>query len=167
MLQLFWWNALTPRGLPRVSLIFFIIIIVIMATNYGNHDNISDVVRFLCLGRAWKMSGLGGLHSPEDERIKENNALKEWMGDNGVWVFDRSDWGVAPHALSVAVSERGFRRPVVCRLTLGKQQRSRPRIGAEEEVQGAMAGGQEHVFGRLLLGTGLWRMVFCKFSRGC
>lgn len=40
----------------------------------------------------------------EDSRIAQNNALKEWMGENGVWVFDRSDWGVGPHALSVAVS---------------------------------------------------------------
>ncbi|CAN0416222.1 unnamed protein product [Laminaria digitata] len=49
------------------------------------------------------MSGLGGME-PEDQRVTENNALKEWMGENGVWVFDKSDWGVAPHALSVAVS---------------------------------------------------------------
>lgn len=51
-----------------------------------------------------KMSGLSGLRSPEDQRISENTALKEWMGENGVWVFDKSDWGVAPHSLSVAVS---------------------------------------------------------------
>lgn len=49
------------------------------------------------------MSGLGGKVA-EDSRIAQNNALKEWMGENGVWVFDRSDWGVGPHALSVAVS---------------------------------------------------------------
>lgn len=49
-----------------------------------------------------KMSGLGGM-APQDARVAENNALKEWMGENGVWVFDKSDWGVAPHALSVAV----------------------------------------------------------------
>ena len=49
------------------------------------------------------MSGLGGM-APQDQRVAENNALKEWMGENGVWVFDKSDWGVAPHALSVAVS---------------------------------------------------------------
>eukprot|EP00752_Nemacystus_decipiens_P006075 g5483.t1 len=49
-----------------------------------------------------KMSGLGGM-AAEDTRVAQNNALKEWMGENGVWVFDRSDWGVGPHALSVAV----------------------------------------------------------------
>eukprot|EP00903_Cladosiphon_okamuranus_P014462 g13418.t1 len=48
------------------------------------------------------MSGLGGMVA-EDSRVAQNNALKEWMGENGVWVFDRSDWGVGPHALSVAV----------------------------------------------------------------
>lgn len=42
----------------------------------------------------------------EDNRVAQNNALKDWMGENGVWVFDRSDWGVGPHALSVAVSWR-------------------------------------------------------------
>lgn len=36
--------------------------------------------------------------------MAQNNALKEWMGENGVWVYDKSDWGVGPHALSVAVS---------------------------------------------------------------
>lgn len=54
-------------------------------------------------GPSKKMSGLSGLRSPEDQRISENTALKEWMGENGVWVFDKSDWGVAPHSLSVAV----------------------------------------------------------------
>jgi len=50
-----------------------------------------------------QMSGLGGM-AAEDSRVAQNNALKEWMGENGVWVFDKSDWGVGPHALSVAVS---------------------------------------------------------------
>ena len=48
------------------------------------------------------MAGLEGM-TTKDSRVAQNNALKEWMGENGVWVFDRSDWGVAPHALSVAV----------------------------------------------------------------
>lgn len=54
--------------------------------------------------------------APQDLRIAENNALKEWMGENGVWVFDKSDWGIAPHALSVAVSLT-FLGPSVCSLT--------------------------------------------------
>lgn len=49
-----------------------------------------------------QMAGLEGM-TAKDKRVIQNNALKEWMGENGVWVFDRSDWGVAPHALSVAV----------------------------------------------------------------
>ncbi|CAM9928332.1 unnamed protein product [Discosporangium mesarthrocarpum] len=49
-----------------------------------------------------KMAGLGG-SDPKDIRVEHNNALKEWLGEQGVWVFDRSDWGVAPHPLSVAV----------------------------------------------------------------
>ncbi|CAM9583301.1 unnamed protein product, partial [Ectocarpus fasciculatus] len=56
----------------------------------------------LPLGPSKKMSGLGGMVA-EDSRVAENNALKEWMGENGVWVYDKSDWGVGPHALSVAV----------------------------------------------------------------
>lgn len=52
-----------------------------------------------------QMSGLGGA-TAGDSRVEQNNALKEWMGENGVWVFDRSDWGVGPHALSVAVRSR-------------------------------------------------------------
>lgn len=49
-----------------------------------------------------QMAGFEGM-TAKDTQVMQNNALKEWMGENGVWVFDRSDWGVAPHALSVAV----------------------------------------------------------------
>jgi hypothetical protein len=30
---------------------------------------------------------------------KQNERLREWLGENGVWMTDRSGWGVPPHPL--------------------------------------------------------------------
>jgi len=30
---------------------------------------------------------------------RQNERLREWLGDNGVWMTDRSGWGVPPHPL--------------------------------------------------------------------
>lgn len=52
-----------------------------------------------------RSSKLQGLKSdlPGDIRIKQNDALLNWLGTNGVYIYDRSDWGQAPHALGVSV----------------------------------------------------------------
>ncbi|CAM9474238.1 unnamed protein product, partial [Chrysoparadoxa australica] len=49
-----------------------------------------------------KMKGFGAMGGG-DIRVAQNDALKDWLGNNGVWVFDRSDWGKAPHSLAVAI----------------------------------------------------------------
>lgn len=32
---------------------------------------------------------------------RQNERLREWLGENGVWMSDRSGWGVPPHPLGV------------------------------------------------------------------
>lgn len=55
------------------------------------------------MGSKPKMAGLG-VAGGGDTRISANNALKDWLAANGVWVSESSGWGIAPHPLSVAVS---------------------------------------------------------------
>jgi hypothetical protein len=50
-----------------------------------------------------KLKGLRGPGAAVDSRVVATSELKEWLGENGVWVWDKSDWGVAPHPLGVAV----------------------------------------------------------------
>ncbi|CAM9809509.1 unnamed protein product, partial [Phaeothamnion confervicola] len=54
------------------------------------------------VGGGRKLSGFGGVRA-DDLRVGQNRRLIEWLGENGVWVFDKSDWGQAPHSLAVAV----------------------------------------------------------------
>mmetsp|Transcript_15842 Transcript_15842/g.20937 ORF Transcript_15842/g.20937 Transcript_15842/m.20937 type:complete len:506 (+) Transcript_15842:53-1570(+) len=51
-------------------------------------------------GGSKKMFGLK--KSEGDEKIKQNDVLLDWLSDNGVYIFDKSDWGQAPHALAVS-----------------------------------------------------------------
>lgn len=30
---------------------------------------------------------------------RQNDRLREWLADNGVWMTDKSGWGVPPHPL--------------------------------------------------------------------
>lgn len=48
-----------------------------------------------------KMQGLGGKEGEGDEKkkAKQNARLSEWLGENGVWMKDKSGWGVPPHPL--------------------------------------------------------------------
>jgi len=48
-----------------------------------------------------KMQGLGGKGDDSDEKKKaqQNARLSEWLGENGVWMKDKSGWGVPPHPL--------------------------------------------------------------------
>jgi hypothetical protein len=50
-----------------------------------------------------KLEGLRGLASDNDKRLEANSVLLNWLAENNVWVFDKSDWGQAPHSLAVAV----------------------------------------------------------------
>ncbi|KAG5188740.1 putative ribulose-1,5-bisphosphate carboxylase/oxygenase small subunit N-methyltransferase I [Tribonema minus] len=50
-----------------------------------------------------KLRGLKGPAGEADKRLEQNSALLNWLADNGVWVYDKSDWGQAPHSLAVAV----------------------------------------------------------------
>lgn len=47
------------------------------------------------------MQGLGGKGDEGDEKKKaqQNARLSEWLGENGVWMKDKSGWGVPPHPL--------------------------------------------------------------------
>jgi hypothetical protein len=50
-----------------------------------------------------KLKGLRGPASDNDKRLEANSVLLNWLAENNVWVFDKSDWGQAPHSLAVAV----------------------------------------------------------------
>lgn len=52
---------------------------------------------------AGKLKGLRGPAEGSEKRLQENSVLLNWLADSGVWVFDRSDWGKAPHSMSVAI----------------------------------------------------------------
>lgn len=47
------------------------------------------------------MQGLGGKGDDSDEKKKaqQNARLSAWLGENGVWMKDKSGWGVPPHPL--------------------------------------------------------------------
>jgi hypothetical protein len=49
-----------------------------------------------------KLKGLRGPASDNDERLEANSVLPNWLAENNVWVFDKSDWDQAPHSLAVA-----------------------------------------------------------------
>lgn len=36
---------------------------------------------------------------PSSSPARQNERLAQWLGDNGVWMSDRSGWGVPPHPL--------------------------------------------------------------------
>lgn len=36
---------------------------------------------------------------PKYITARQNERLREWLADNGVWMTDRSGWGVPPHPL--------------------------------------------------------------------
>ncbi|TFJ81448.1 hypothetical protein NSK_007409 [Nannochloropsis salina CCMP1776] len=48
-----------------------------------------------------KMQGLGGKGEEDEEKKKaqQNARLATWLGENGVWMQDKSGWGVPPHPL--------------------------------------------------------------------
>ena len=47
------------------------------------------------------MRGLGGKDDADEEsrKARQNARLSEWLGENGVWMKDKSGWGVPPHPL--------------------------------------------------------------------
>lgn len=55
------------------------------------------------LSKGSKLKGLRGPQVADDQRLEQNSVLLKWLAENGVWVYDKSDWGEAPHSLAVAV----------------------------------------------------------------
>mmetsp|Transcript_11894 Transcript_11894/g.17743 ORF Transcript_11894/g.17743 Transcript_11894/m.17743 type:complete len:511 (+) Transcript_11894:62-1594(+) len=52
-----------------------------------------------------KLEGIAPLisQSEGDRRLEQNSALLNWLAENGVWIYDKSDWGQSPHSLAVAI----------------------------------------------------------------
>jgi histone-lysine N-methyltransferase SETD3 len=48
-----------------------------------------------------KMKGLKGSNDADEEnrKARQNKRLSEWLAENGVWMSDKSGWGVPPHPL--------------------------------------------------------------------
>lgn len=53
-----------------------------------------------------KKRWLMGRGSAKRRKLEQNNALKEWLTSNGVWLSETADWGIAPSGVSIAVETR-------------------------------------------------------------
>jgi len=49
---------------------------------------------------------LAGKGNTKRRKLEENQNLIDWLKNNDVWVSDKSDWGLSPSAVSVAVETR-------------------------------------------------------------